>query len=120
MTEIGVGAATLRGIWESVPSGKNPHLSSKRHLAIQGTHILVVEPHKAMGDGPSHLPAVEGAVEPRGGASLDRDLGISVMGITAAAIAMESDLVTAQRIVGSLFLHPLATHRCTHTGLGIF
>ena len=33
------------------------------------------------------------------------------MGITAAAIAMESDPVAAQGIVGPLFLHPLATHR---------
>ena len=43
-----------------------------------------------MGNGPSHRPAVGGAMETRGGASLDRDPGIAVMGITAAAMAMSA------------------------------
>ena len=68
-----------------------------------------------MEDGPSHRPAVGGAVEPRGGASLDRDPGTAIMGITAAAIAMESDPVTAQVIVGSRY-----STRSPITGLGIF
>ena len=58
MSQIGVGAATLRGIVESVPSGKNCHLSSKRHLAIQNTHIFVEAAHS--GGIRRVLPTAEG------------------------------------------------------------
>ena len=120
MSQIGVGAATLSGIFESVPSGKNSHLSSKRHLAIQVTHILVLEPHTAMGDGRSNRPAVGCAMDPRGRAFLNRDPGLAVMSISAQAVAMKGDPVAAQGIVGPLFLHPLASHRMHPHRMGIF
>ena len=50
-------------------------------------------------------------MEPCRGASLDRDPSLAVMGITAEAVAMEGNPVTAQGVLGPLFLHPLATHR---------
>ena len=121
MSQIGVGAATLRGIYESVPSGKNRHLSSKRHLAIQGTHILVVKPHTAMGDGPSHRPAV-------GGVPWNPVVVHPLIVIQAspswASRPRQSRWKAIQWLPRGL-LTPCSSTRspltgCTHTGLGIF
>ena len=56
---------------------------------------------------PAHGPAVEGAVKAGGGAALDRDPPIAVMGISAEAIPFKGDPLADQGVVWSLLHHPL-------------
>ena len=55
-----------------------------------------------MGDRSPDRPAMRRSVETGGGAALDRDPAVTVMGIAAKTIAMEGDPMTIQRIVGTL------------------
>ncbi len=64
-----------------------------------------------MGDRTPHGPAMRGAVKTGGGATLDRDPGFTVVGITPEAIAMEGDPVAAEGIIRPLLLHALSGDR---------
>ena len=50
-------------------------------------------------------------MEARGGAALDRDPLITIVGIAAETVAMERNPVTAKRIVGTWLLHSLSGDR---------
>ena len=61
-----------------------------------------------MGDRSPDGPAMRRSVETGGGAALDRDPAVTVMGIAAKTIAMEGDPMTTQWVIGALLDHTIS------------